>query len=177
MLHTLWQAPLIAAGLYGLLRLVPAAHVRTRYALASTSLVGVAMAGLVTWSVLDWRAQKPYPAPADNRATAPLGEASPQTDIMNVTETPSAKPPAIASPPRPSHTNSYDWSVPIGLVWLVGVGVMLIRLAVQITGVYRLTRSAGPRPRRQACQGCSGLIHIRLADHRSRWLSPRSADR
>jgi beta-lactamase regulating signal transducer with metallopeptidase domain len=58
LVHSIWQAALVAGGLWLVLRLIPGSMTRTRTAAASAALALVLGLGLVTWSAIDadWRA-------------------------------------------------------------------------------------------------------------------------
>jgi beta-lactamase regulating signal transducer with metallopeptidase domain len=52
LLHSLWQGPLAAGGLYGVLRLLPARRAGARYGVSLLALVMVLLGVCITWAVL-----------------------------------------------------------------------------------------------------------------------------
>jgi len=145
LLHTLWQAPLVAAALYLLLRLIPAKRAELRYALCLGGLTAVVMGGLVTWAILNQYSggetdgtvvQGSPPAVAATTAiTAP-----PSTS----THDPAGSPPGMSKQPARSSNGSVSWTAAFASCWLTGVGVMLVRAMLLVTGARRLRHDGQP---------------------------------
>ena len=105
LLHTLWQAPLVAIALYLLLRVMPAERPYRRYAAALSALALVVLAAMVTWSLYRLEA----PVPAQSAISAPVSSASVDAPA----------PVAVAaSAPTTSHTPS--WASFVAAAWLAG---------------------------------------------------------
>jgi beta-lactamase regulating signal transducer with metallopeptidase domain len=135
LLHTLWQAALVAAVLGLVLRHL--ANPATRYRCSLAALIGVLAAGLISWAVLNRasNAGAPLPVRTPNSLSMPtevghLGEPS-VVVIANASRTP----PKLA-PPR--------WTAWLALVWLAGAGLMLARTGAQVAGAERLRRACRP---------------------------------
>lgn len=141
LLHTLWQAPLVAAVLYGILRAMPANRVRSRYTLASGGLSAVVMSCLLTWSILDWRAERAAVVASDASAGS--------VAVTRVEDSPVLAAPAPVSSVRAVQRHARPsgnpaWATAAAWGWLVGAGLMLVRVVVRLGGSYRLQRRARP---------------------------------
>ena len=132
LLHTLWQGAIIAVLLGLALRRLDSSVLRYRCSLAA--LVGIMLAGLVTWAVLNRPVLQPVshsPASQNQRAAAP--------------EANNNLPPLVVSfPPGESKPVELRWTAWLALLWLAGATVMLGRAGIQLAGAERLRRSSCP---------------------------------
>src|SRR5579885_1367951 len=71
LLHTLWQGALLAALLAVAVRRLPASRPDARYLVALAAQFGVLLAGLVTWSVLEYRPAYPERGAAASLVRSP----------------------------------------------------------------------------------------------------------
>jgi beta-lactamase regulating signal transducer with metallopeptidase domain len=140
--HSLWQAALISAAVWFLLRTLPAKHAERRYAIALGGLASIVAAALVTWSVLrleptesiSTAIQKNRPmeqtvrssdSPSASRQSSP---AEPQAEVAELAEHTDQNPTSFAA----DATSSINRSGPIvarwlSVIWLCGAVVMLLR--------------------------------------------------
>ncbi len=143
LLHTLWQALVIAGLLYVFLKHTAARNTNLRYGAGVASLVLVVICGLVTWAVLDF-------APA----AAPVKTSGSQIAVPAAGDSVSRNETSVAVPanheravlPAAGSTESAraSWQATAMFVWLTGVVVMLCRTAWTVLGVSRLRRSCRP---------------------------------
>ncbi len=138
LLHSLWQAVVIAGLLLVFLRSKAARDSNIRYASGLVALTAILLCGLFTWAVLEYE-----PSPT---ASAPLLDSSAR-------ETVAVPPPAgaddrtgmVGASARehedvPAATTSLSWQKWIISAWLIGVVVMLLRLIRAAAGGARLRR-------------------------------------
>lgn len=139
LLHSLWQAPLLAVGLSLLLRFIPARRPGLRYGLCLAGLSAVVLGGLITWALLDLQRGHPAGTAALN-VTVPR-DAAPGIDPAaggrascppHLTNSASIGDRSVRSPGtsggstgRPVRRAS--WTAILALAWISGVLVMLIR--------------------------------------------------
>ncbi len=140
LLHTLWQALVIAGLLYVFLKHTAARNTNLRYGAGVTSLALVVICGLVTWAVLDF---EPAAAPVKTSGSQIAVPAAGDSVSRNET---SASVPAnheTSLLPAAGSTESAraSWQATALFVWLAGVVVMLCRTAWTVLGVSRLRRS------------------------------------
>ena len=132
LLHTLWQGAIIAVLLGMALRRLDSSVLRYRCSLAA--LVGIMLAGLVTWAVLNRPVLQPVsnsPASQNQRAAAP--------------EANNNLPPLVVNfPPGESKPVELRWTAWLALLWLAGAIGMLGRAGIQVAGAERLRRSSRP---------------------------------
>jgi beta-lactamase regulating signal transducer with metallopeptidase domain len=134
LLHSLWQAPVLAVLLWLALRSLPARSVNARYALSLVFLLLLPLLMAGTWSVLS-NSTSPVSEPA---VTAVSGAASAQ--------------PAPSLRPAPTTTRvivvrqnpPYNWTAPAAGIWFGGVVLMLIRAVVSLAGANGLRRRCAP---------------------------------
>jgi beta-lactamase regulating signal transducer with metallopeptidase domain len=143
LLHTLWQASLVALGLAWCLRRIPVQRADARYMACVSAMVAVVVGALVTWSV-ERRAEgrlvpgagripvvtDPGPAPAD--------PSEPPVDrgVAAVAEGVAAAPAGSGALP--------GWIPLLAACWLIGVMLMLVRAVVDVGAACRLRRRAKP---------------------------------
>ncbi len=136
LLHTLWQGALLAALLAVAVRRLPASRPDARYLVALAAQFGVLLAGLVTWSVLEYRPAYPERGAAASLVRSPaatVGTSSTPAAFSAASEVaPSPAPPGVDAAPR--------WVALIALAWLTGVALMLGRTAGSVWTASRLAR-------------------------------------
>lgn len=135
LLHSLWQAALLAAVGRVALFLVPFRRPNWRYGISVACLALVGLLFLVTWRV---EMQPPHPAVATDAASSALVLASP-AEVLYSSSSPSVTGVTQANA-TPSSGSS--WQTILGLAWLAGVLVMVFRAARILGGESRLTRTA-----------------------------------
>ena len=136
LLHTLWQGLIIAGLLFVALRLLPARHARVRYALTVAALALTVLAGLVTWAALD------LPTGRDIISSRDVGRPyrPDPSRLVNTKEAPAPRAPSQrAIAPR-----SVPWRSWLGLAWMAGAAVMLVRTAFLVQGAGRLRAQCRP---------------------------------
>jgi Zn-dependent protease with chaperone function len=149
LLHTLWQGAVLSGILYLLLKWTPVRRHNARYLAAFGTQLGIVLAGLVTWAVLDVTAsrgpssadaakaslsQGPEGVAGDAHGLALLGGADPLPAFQQ--ETPAALEGTAGERPRPVSR----WIPLAAVAWLIGVGAMFVRMALSVTGARRLAR-------------------------------------
>jgi beta-lactamase regulating signal transducer with metallopeptidase domain len=134
LLHTLWQGALLALLMSFALRKIPARHHDARYGLALAAQFGLLLAGLITWSVLDHGSRGPQAASTRAETVAVPLPAGPDAP------TPVAVPSATSRPRTASPVPRWVPIVAIG--WLIGLGLMLARMAGSVLSAARLARGS-----------------------------------
>ena len=142
LLHTLWQAALIALLLGVCLTWIPAARTRLRYSLAVLSLAAVLGCGFLTLALIEHRS---IPADETSLAVSPATAStstspSPRTAAPDLTEAPL---PVTATKSAFSRPSTDARAVVLGL-WLTGVFAMLGRLGLSLHDADRLRRACHP---------------------------------
>jgi len=132
LLHTLWQGTILAIVLGLILRRLN--NPRLRYRCTFATLVGVVLAGLITWGVLS----KPLPQAAP-QASAPAAVAT--TPIIGV---PDAQPLVVNFSAPVAKPQEFHWTAWLALLWVAGATVMLGRAGFQVAGAERLRRTSRP---------------------------------
>jgi beta-lactamase regulating signal transducer with metallopeptidase domain/5-hydroxyisourate hydrolase-like protein (transthyretin family) len=143
LLHTFWEAALIAAALFLVLR--RAANPVTRHRCCLLALAAVLLAGLCTWAVLDSRRSlQPQTATPTVAASAPVTGAPANAVGAKLTLTPMevGRPGTPNTPPPASPAG--EWVAWFALVWLAGSALMLARAARSFAGAGKLCRMARP---------------------------------
>jgi beta-lactamase regulating signal transducer with metallopeptidase domain len=132
LLHTLWQGAAIVLLLGLALRHFSQPVARYRCSLAA--LLGLVLAGLVTWAVLNRpEPQRPAKVPVAS-APVPVQPAVGDDPVVVVVS---------ALPPEPRAVK-FDWTAWLALIWLLGAAAMLARAGFQVAGAERLRRSSRP---------------------------------
>ena len=144
LLHTLWQAAVMATLLYAYLRAAPAEAAGKRYGASLAALIAIVLSGLLTLSILDCEpsvtASTVFPD-TDNETVADTGPG--QTDgniIANVDHSERREGSGESLAP----STSRDWHVWAIGAWLTGVAVMLLRTLAIVLGGGRLRRRCRP---------------------------------
>ncbi len=147
--HSLWQGALVAVALRFVLSAVPAhkALARCRVSLAALALVVVGC--LVSWSALDYRATAIVSQRdgANNEmkrsqgGQAEVSPARPDNPGQHIADSRDHLP-GDAEPPRPSLAGNPRLYAAGAVMWLLGVLLMLVRMAWLVTGARRLARGA-----------------------------------
>lgn len=137
LLHSLWQAALLAAGCKVVLLAVPFRRPHWRYGIALACLGMVVLAFLVTLR-LETRPAPPaaLTPPTHAFTDAPAMARTPQ--VANPTPAVSAARSLDTAPRRPT------WQALLGGVWLAGVLLMVLRAARILHGETRLAGTATP---------------------------------
>jgi len=150
LLHTLWQAALLAGGLYLLLRVLPARRANLRYAAALAALLGVLAGGLITWKVLQAGQVSVAASESPRMATGPgqAGSGGPEAAEAPSVPAPEAGERSVpdSGRPRPGRLEAppVRWSGWLLGAWLIGVVVVLLRAILSVCGAARLRRQAAP---------------------------------
>ena len=140
LLHTLWQAGIIAVVLALFLRATPARQAERRYVACLAGLAGVVLCGLLTWGMLEHRAAA-HPAVAGR---VPAAQAMTSNTLP-------LSPAGV--PPGGEHTSrgvvdtdlaGFDWHGWAMAVWICGVALMLSRTVRGVWGAGRLRRRCLP---------------------------------
>jgi len=136
LLHSLWQGAVVVLLLALFLRRVSDPVVRYRVSLAA--LVGVVLTGMLTWAVLSTSERHPSSVPVNEPQVQPQAnpaEAAVLSDNSDkIIVTTKSLPTALG----------FHWTGWLALMWLVGAGLMMIRMAVKVAGAGRLRRSCSP---------------------------------
>lgn len=149
LLHTLWIALSVAGLLAITLRCLPASRASLRYAAAISAQLLIVLAALVTWSCLDLA------------ATQPLATAASIEQVQGSTPAPSWLPERVPGETEPAGTKvanglgeSFEaeasvasgaadhdaWTRYVAALWLVGVVLMLVRMALAVADAGRFVR-------------------------------------
>jgi beta-lactamase regulating signal transducer with metallopeptidase domain len=136
LLHTLWQGAFIALVMSVVLRRMPARLSNGRYIVALAAQIAVLLAGLLTWSLLEDARMHTAVSTDENVVTVALEPARGST-LTAVT-------PAERSVIRQTHDIGERslWVPVLAVVWLVGVGLMLMRTTASVLAAWRL--ASGP---------------------------------
>jgi beta-lactamase regulating signal transducer with metallopeptidase domain len=135
LLHTLWQAALLAVLLALALR--RSTRPTTRYYVSLTSLAAVVVAGVLSWALLS--RSLPAGGHGSNLARANAAFISQPTEVSRAGESTAVATTIAPLPPEPSR-----WTAWLALAWMAGAGLMLARAAIQVAGAERLRRSGRP---------------------------------
>ncbi|MCP4453649.1 MAG: M56 family metallopeptidase, partial [Planctomycetes bacterium] len=143
LLHTLWQGFFIALVLLVILKQLSNQQAQWRYRWCVAALLLLVMCGLGTFSILQRRSDTVYNTPAVVSFSTELTETSETVIPLNPTaldqtqsETLSPATTNDQQPPKRSQQiNPLSWAISL---WLIGVAAMMGRLAVALTGTYRL---------------------------------------
>jgi beta-lactamase regulating signal transducer with metallopeptidase domain len=136
LLHTLWQGAILATLLAAALRSLPSYRPGTRYLLALAAQFVVLLAGLLTWSVLEYRPARPGPwtmatAGPVGRVAAPVPERSALAEPLATSGVDATRGDDGASP----------WTSVVAAAWLLGVALMLLRTAASVGSAAGLARA------------------------------------
>lgn len=154
LLHTLWIALLAASLLAAILRYLPASRAPLRYAAAMLTQLLIVVAALVTWACLDLAAvQSPMAAatikteqagtPPSSRLTERVpGVIQPVThNVFNESGESVEAVAGLSSGPTPDHA---AWTRYVAALWLAGVVLMLVRMALAVADAGRFVRYGRP---------------------------------
>jgi beta-lactamase regulating signal transducer with metallopeptidase domain len=134
LLHSLWQAALIAIALALLLRQLGNPDSRYRCALAALAAIPVLL--LITWAALNPGSQhQPRASEPQPISSAPVVSASQPSQRPDV---------QVVVLSRHSPASQSQWIAWLALGWIVGAGVMLGRATIKVAGAERLRRSSKP---------------------------------
>ncbi len=155
LLHSLWQAGLIGGLLALTLRRLPADRASLRAALSGTAQVAVLLVFVMTWAVtsrgMSSAAGDPRTMPrptaamrpsSDNTAVSAERSAEQATHAVSTSRHRGGAPsPAAAHRFQRSTT---QWSSLIGIGWLAGAVLMLVRIAVDLAAGRRVVQAGRP---------------------------------
>jgi beta-lactamase regulating signal transducer with metallopeptidase domain len=137
LLHSLWQAALLAILLAVLLRRLT--QPRLRYYASLGTLGTLVLASILTWAVLT--------APKTNAPVAPAPLATESTVAPIFAPTLSLDSPdiviAFGTPISPAPP-TVPWTAWLALVWMLGALAMLFRAGIKVAGAEKLRRSCQP---------------------------------
>jgi beta-lactamase regulating signal transducer with metallopeptidase domain len=153
LLHTLWQGAILALLLSIALRKLPAYRHDARYLLALTAQFGVLLAGLLTWSVLEYQ-------PVRTEAVGLLTLHVPSPPVAAATASAGAIAVGAAAPSPPTGGGAGDAPRWVAIAWLGGVALTLARTAGSVWSAARLAR--GPRVRDATILAMVGRIRDEL---------------
>ena len=172
LVHSLWQGGVLAAGLWSVLRVLPARHSQLRYLLAVSVLPMLLLAAALTWSVLGLESKSDIAAdvvPAEvvaqvtqKSAPAPVEAASTRPSVVD-SGTASGGGSAAMSAGLREHFPGASWVV---LAWLVVAGLLVMRTVVGY-GTGRTHLTAGARPVEGAVARLADRMGDRLGLRRS----------
>jgi len=160
LLHSLWQATVLAGLLWVALRLVPAKRVNLRYSLTLAAMLAVVIVALVTFKVCEMSSAAALVANGtsgaivmhaenDYRETAAGGAAVSQPPWdrgaapagNHVKDT---VPAGAYSPAAGKIDNSPIWATCLVIVWMAGAVLTLMRVALSLRGAAECRRLAQP---------------------------------
>ncbi|HSW00831.1 MAG TPA: M56 family metallopeptidase [Sedimentisphaerales bacterium] len=133
--HTLWQGALAAGVLYLYLRRTPAEAVGKRYAAGIAALGVIVLGALLTWSILGYE-----PAAAQDGV-------APTQVVADAPQAPEPTASKIGTPAREIRTIPHPLrsrQIWIMGAWLMGVGVMFLRMVAVVVGGTRLRGQCRP---------------------------------
>ena len=141
LLHTLWQGLVIACAVVVVLRRIPAERPNLRYAAALAGLLGIILAGLLTWGVLGY-------TPSAESGPVPANNGEPPNAFEADAGVPAVRPHAAAEPQAssPAAARSMAFTRVLIPCWLAGVALMLFRVVRLMGGARRLRRECRPLP-------------------------------
>ncbi|MBE0535554.1 MAG: carboxypeptidase regulatory-like domain-containing protein [Phycisphaerae bacterium] len=139
LLHTLWQAPAVAAALYLLLKTVVTRNADLRYNLAAAALALIVICPMLTFGVLNHQSH-PAPAAIVTNPDPDITPAIPAPERTTLTQATISN----AYTPAPAAAPTVDWHRPMISLWLAGVAFMLCRAAWMVYGASRLKQSCTP---------------------------------
>jgi hypothetical protein len=153
LLHTIWQGAVLALLLSAALGRLPARRPEARYLLSLTAQFAILLAGLGTWSILEY---EPDGSAAKWTGPGVLGQAH-----AGETRPLASSPVARASLPAPrADREGPRWVSVLAMGWLAGVAVMLGRTAGSVWSAARLAR--GPRVSDPAVLAMIGRVRDEL---------------
>lgn len=126
--HSLWQAPLLALATWIMLRWLPAREADLRYGLCLAALTLTVMVSAGTWALMDDRRIESGPTGVSGAVhdAGGLG-VSEESEVRPL----AAKPVTAPEPASAGETErAMSWQSAVVMVWLVGVGLMLLRVSL-----------------------------------------------
>ena len=141
LLHTLWQGLAAAVLLWLLLRRIPADRPEARYCTALAVFMGLVFCGLVTWSVLglDWMQSSasvndgsmPSATESAARGDMPMGTLEARANGNPIAPVDERSTSSIGRP---------TWLAFVMAGWLLGVALMMMRMAWMVARLRRFAR-------------------------------------
>ncbi|MBN2704262.1 MAG: M48 family metalloprotease [Pontiellaceae bacterium] len=152
LLHTLWIGLISAVLLFAALRITKASSVRLRYSLGIAALLSVILGGLFAWERPEAE-QKTQSAPTDSPTrTSSLATATslsetesavvPSVENVVVHANPAVSVPNVRALNKPMEIKQMDWRKPIGLCWMLGALISLLRLFHISWNIQQLVRKS-----------------------------------
>jgi len=163
LLHTLWQAVVIAGILMLFLKRKAAQNSNVRYTAALTALTTILLCGLFTWAVLQ------YEPPATTEAPFKMHSAEEPVFVNTRTDAKAFAP--DNSSDNSTRSNWRTWAIG---AWLIGVAVMLLRAGHIMVGGARLRRQCRPLENEQILAileqlrksvGITRRIRVAISEH------------
>ncbi len=130
LLHTLWQGAVIAAILFGILSRLAASLAHKRYICTLAALGCVVLSSLLTWSILNYD-------PIQTQASSPTTVASTQTVPQEAESMRDLAQHSITAPTSQPAKKQHWQTWALGM-WLIGTGLMLLRMAMTLVGARQL---------------------------------------
>jgi beta-lactamase regulating signal transducer with metallopeptidase domain len=126
--HSLWQAPVLALGTWIMLRRLPAREADLRYGLCLAALMLTVMVSAGTWTLMEESSagsrSAGVSAAVHGKGGLGVGEESEVRPF-------SAKPVTASEPSLAGETErAVNWQSAVVMVWLAGVGLMLLRVSL-----------------------------------------------
>lgn len=146
LMHSLWQAGLIAAVLWVALKMTPGGHARRRHAMSLWALVAVVLAMGGTWGVGWIERQGPIPGGSASLSRHPSATArgwavGPEAGKLKTSSAVVVRGGSEFKIPEQRQMEWKDW---VGPVWALGTALGLARCMVEMLSARRLMRTASP---------------------------------
>lgn len=138
LLHSLWQAVVIAGLLLVFLKSKAARNSNIRYASALAALTAILLFWLFTWAVLEYEPSATAQAPLHNTSAEKVTATPPLVGTQD--KSASVVPPVTEPENVSTATTSLNWQKWVIIAWLIGVVVMLLRVVFTAVGGARLRR-------------------------------------
>lgn len=143
LMHTLWQALLIAGALWLLLRTRRKNSPRLRYNVAVCAMLAILLSGLITWAVLNHEPAVTRSEPVAASSSSSADSSADHADSVAPRRGSSAVAAATDnadSVPR----DAFNWRMLALVLWFTGAALMLCRAAYMVAGTNRLRSKASP---------------------------------
>ena len=142
--HSLWQAALLAMGTWVMLRWLPAREAELRYGLCLAALTLTVMVSAGTWTLTD--------EPSSESVVTEVSSSQHGSDGTGAEETLrvwplTAKPVTASEADMASEIDrTSTWQSVVVIAWLVGVGLMLLRVSLAMHQSMAMTADASSVP-------------------------------
>jgi beta-lactamase regulating signal transducer with metallopeptidase domain len=138
LLHSLWEGPVVMLLLWLLLQRIPAHRPEIRYRVAFSALLGIVVCVLATWSLLDFK-RPDRPATAEPIITTAAAE-RPSADVVQHDRSRTGDEGASVNQSSNRAQGRSAWLPYIVFFWLLGVLLMMCRMAWIVARLRRLLR-------------------------------------